>query len=196
MKIYLIRHGKTPGNTQGRYIGTTDEPILAEEEKRLRERFYPQVETVFVSPLLRCRQTAAAIFPGQPVRIVEDLAECDFGMFENKNWQELTDNPLYQAWIDSNGTLPFPEGEDSREFRNRCCRGFERAVSECFREKIETAAIVVHGGTIMSILERYAVPQRDFYDWHTGNGEGYELEVTSSLWTPVRREIHTVSNIV
>ncbi|MBS6196243.1 MAG: histidine phosphatase family protein [Clostridiales bacterium] len=191
MKIYLIRHGKTLGNTQNRYIGTTDEPLLEEEEKRLKEQSYPQPETVFVSPLLRCRQTAAAIFPGYPVRIMEELAECDFGIFENKNWKELTGNPLYQAWIDSNGTLPFPEGEDSHAFRSRCCRGFERAVRECFRENIETAAFVVHGGTIMSIMERYAVPQKDFYNWHTGNGEGYELELNPSLWTPARREIHS-----
>lgn len=65
MKIYLIRHGKTMGNTRGRYIGRTDEPLLEEEQKKLKESSYPQVETVFVSPMLRCRQTAAAIFPDQ-----------------------------------------------------------------------------------------------------------------------------------
>lgn len=190
MKIYLIRHGETMGNTQGRYIGTTDEPLLDTEKEKLEKKSYPQPQTVFVSPLLRCRQTAAAIFPKKAVRILEDLRECDFGTFENKNWQELTNDPDYQAWIDSNGTLPFPEGEDSQSFRARCCRGFERAVAECFRENIESAAFVVHGGTIMSIMERYAVPQRDFYDWHVKNAEGYLLEVEPSLWTPSRREIY------
>ena len=28
LKLYMIRHGMTYGNTQGRYIGTTDEPLL------------------------------------------------------------------------------------------------------------------------------------------------------------------------
>lgn len=48
-------------------------------------------------------------FPGEPVHIIEELAECDFGEFENKNYKELEGNPHYQEWIDSNGTLPFRE---------------------------------------------------------------------------------------
>lgn len=190
MEIYLIRHGQTMGNSQGRYIGITDEPLLDEERIKLEKRSYPRADAVFVSPMLRCRQTAAAIYPDQAVRIIEELAECDFGSFENKNWKEMTDDPEYQAWIDSNGTLPFPGGEDQMHFRKCCCRGFEKAIAECFRKKIESAAFVVHGGTIMSILERYAVPEKDFYDWHVGNGEGYQIEILPSLWTSARREIH------
>ncbi len=196
MKVYLIRHGKTMGNSQGRYIGITDEPLLDNERIKLEQRSYPEAKAVFVSPLLRCRQTAAAIYPDHPVRIMEDMAECDFGSFENKNWKEMKDDPEYQAWIDSDGTLPFPGGEDPMEFRKRCCRGFERAVAGCLREKIESAAFVVHGGTIMSILEQYAVPQKGFYDWHVENGEGYRMEIISSLWTPSRREIHDVQPLL
>ena len=44
----------------------------------------------------------------------------------------------------------------------------------------------------MSILEEYAVPQKGFYDWHVENGEGYEMNLISSLWTSSRREIHDV----
>lgn len=190
MEIYLIRHGQTMGNREGRYIGVTDEPLLEEERKKLERRSYPRADAVFVSPMLRCRQTAAAIYPNQAVRIIEELAECDFGSFENKNWQEMTNDPEYQAWIDSNGTLPFPGGEDQAHFRRRCCRGFEKSVAECFRKNIDRAAFVVHGGTIMSILECYAVPERNFYDWHVGNGEGYAIEILPSLWMPARREIH------
>ena len=131
-----------------RYIGTTDEPLTKEAQEKLGEKNAPGVEAVFVSPLLRCRQTAEALFPGQPMRILEELAECDFGKFENKNWQELTKDPDYQAWIDSNGTLPFPGGEDSVRFRERCCRGFEKGVAACFQKKVENAAFVAHEGTI------------------------------------------------
>ena len=192
MKIYLIRHGKTMGNTQGRYIGTTDEPLLEDERKRLEQKSYPQAQAIFVSPLLRCRQTAEAIFQGHPVHIMEELAECDFGSFENKNWMDMKEDPKYQEWIDSNGTLPFPNGEDPMEFRKRCCRGFEKAVAGCLRRNVGSAAFVVHGGTIMSILEEYAVPQKGFYDWHVENGEGYEMNLIASLWTSSRREIHDI----
>ena len=35
----------------------------------------------------------------------------------------------------------------------------------------ETAVFVVHGGTIMSIMEAYAVPHRDYFDYHIGTGQ-------------------------
>lgn len=195
MEIFLIRHGKTMGNLYHRYIGTTDEPVLEEEMEKLKSRNWPDAEAVFESPLLRCRQTAEIICPGRPVRIIDEFSECNFGSFENKNWQELKDNTEYQAWIDSNGTLPFPGGEDPQEFRKRCCRGFEKVVAECMRRKISRALLVVHGGTIMSIMERYVVSEKSFYDWHVKNGEGYLVIVEPSLWTPARREIVTVHSV-
>lgn len=184
MILYLIRHGKTMGNSQGRYIGVTDEPLLEEERKRLERGTYPRVEAVFVSPMVRCAQTAAAIYPDCPVRVIEELAECDFGSFENKNWREMEGDPEYQAWIDSGGRMAFPGGEDPLEFRKRCQRGFEQAVESCFHEKIRIAALVVHGGTIMSILEKYGVPRKDFYDWHVKNGEGYRMELADDPGAP------------
>ena len=36
MRIYLIRHGKTPGNQLNRYIGITDEPVLEEDQEQLK----------------------------------------------------------------------------------------------------------------------------------------------------------------
>ena len=83
MKIYLIRHGKTPGNQLQRYIGITDEPVLEEDQERLKTQNYPNAEKLFVSPLLRCRQTAACIYPRQEQQVIQNLRECDFGRFEN-----------------------------------------------------------------------------------------------------------------
>ena len=37
MRIYLIRHGKTPGNQLNRYIGITDEPVLEEDQEQLKK---------------------------------------------------------------------------------------------------------------------------------------------------------------
>ena len=124
MRIYLIRHGKTPGNQLNRYIGITDEPVLEEDQEQLKKQNYPKAERLFVSPLLRCRQTAACIYPGQEQQVIQNLRECDFGRFENKNWKEMTGDAEYQAWVDSNATLPFPGGEDPQKFRDRACQGF------------------------------------------------------------------------
>ena len=57
-------------------------------------------------------------FPGAEQVVCEQMRECDFGLFEGKNYQELTGNPKYQSWIDSGGTKAFPGGEDPMEFGN------------------------------------------------------------------------------
>ena len=64
------------------------------------------------------------------------LAECDFGEFENKNYKELSDNPHYQEWIDSNGTLPFPGGESKEECADRNLKGFDEVLKACRDEGI------------------------------------------------------------
>lgn len=189
LKIWLIRHGMTEGNRHQRYIGVTDEALCPEGIEMLKNLSYPAVQTVFVSPLRRCRETAEILFSGQKVRIIDQLAECDFGEFENKNYKELSGDPRYQAWIDSNGIMAFPGGESKEECAARNIEGFQRAVTACIRENIEEAAMVVHGGTIMNIMERYAVPKKEFYEWHLGNGCGYLVELDPVLWKKDRRRL-------
>ena len=202
MEIRLIRHFATEGNLEKRYIGVTDEEIKAEcvlehtlkKEENGREEWKP--ELVIVSPLRRCRQTAEILFPGEPVHIIEELAECDFGEFENKNYKELEGNPHYQEWIDSNGTLPFPGGESREGFKSRNLRGFDRVVSGCIRSHVAEAALVIHGGTIMNIMEEYADIQKPFYEWHVRNGGGHEVELDENLWKNGRKQLRVNSAIM
>ena len=123
-ELILIRHGKTAGNLLGRYIGSrTDEPLCDEGRKGLAGKQLPEVERLYVSPMKRCVETAEILWPGfdrKKMQKVMDLRECDFGDFENKNYKELSGNGDYQAWIDSNGTLPFPNGESMDAFKSRC----------------------------------------------------------------------------
>ena len=39
----------------------------------------------------------------------------------------MKNDSYYQKWIDSNGTLPFPEGESQQEYIKRCQRGLHAA---------------------------------------------------------------------
>ena len=181
MKFILIRHGLTKANKERRYAGRTDYPLLPEGRKILSERDYSglsDVQAVFASPLLRCTETADMIFPGHEKIIVQDLIECDFGRFEDKNYIEMADDPEYQAWVDSGGTAPFPGGEDVEEFKDRCALGMRQVIDICARKGIEKAGVVIHGGVIMSIMERLCTTKRSYYEWHPENGCGYIAEVT------------------
>ncbi len=108
MRIWLIRHFRTQGNLERRYIGGTDEPILPGQTGNI----LCCPEKIITSPMLRCRQTARLLFQKEPDLICENFREKDFGRFEGKNYEELKDDPGYQRWLDSNGTIPFPEGEE------------------------------------------------------------------------------------
>lgn len=171
MKIYLIRHGKTAGNLEKRYIGITDEPLCNEGISELKNRNYPDCELVISSPMRRCIETAKIIYPGKKTVICGDLSECDFGEFEGKNYLELAENAGYQKWIDSGGVLPFPNGESPEGFKERSVRGFEKML-EKFADK-SSAAFVVHGGTVMAITEHCL--GCGFFDNQIKNGDFIEF---------------------
>ena len=115
MRIWLIRHFRTQGNLERRYIGRTDEPILPGQTGNI----LCCPEKIITSPMLRCKQTARLLFQKEPDLICENFREKDFGRFEGKNYEELKDDPGYQRWLDSNGTIPFPEGEGQEAFLER-----------------------------------------------------------------------------
>ncbi len=186
-------------------MGCTDEALLDDASKKLREQALPFLpDLIFSSPLLRCVQTAelllhpAASFfvevvspflsgsvkekdgtsrQAVPVFIKEELKETDFGDFEYKNYEELKEEPAYQAWIDSGGQTAFPGGESPAEFRDRAVAAFNACLEEAKKLQAERVVIVTHGGVIMAVMERYGTPKADFYDWQVKNGEGYLLNL-------------------
>ena len=179
MTWILIRHGQTQGNREHRYIGCrTDEPLCEEGIAALQGRVYPPVSKVFVSPMKRCLETAALLYPGVAVEVVNDLRECDFGDWENKNYTELNGHADYQAWIDSGGELPFPNGESQAQFAARCVAAFEG-----IREQEVDCALIAHGGTLMAIMEHCARPRGAYYDFQVSNGCGFLLRDDGSYET-------------
>ena len=173
MSIILIRHGKTQGNLEGRYIGSrTDEPLCPQGIGELKLRAYPPVVRVFASPLRRCLESAAVIYPGIAPVIVDGFRECDFGAFEGKNYAELNGRSDYQAWIDSGGELPFPGGESRTAMCARCVQAFSALG---LWDLPGDTAIVAHGGTIMALMSEFALPRKGYFDYQPGNGAGYVL---------------------
>ena len=171
MTILLIRHGLTAGNLEKRYIGRTDEPLCPAGINELQQCSFPRCDLLVSSPMRRCVQTAEILFPEQEIRVCDAFRECDFGDFEGRNHAELNGSPGYQAWIDSGGTMPFPNGESPADFRARCCDGFRQTANKFYDAK--SIALIVHGGTIMAILSQFAIPHRDYYDWMTANAHGW-----------------------
>lgn len=196
--LVLIRHGATKSNREHRYLGKTDEPLSQEGERELSEyrklQCYPDVDCLFVSPMRRCIQTAEILYAEKPTFPIAEWTEMDFGVFEGRNYIELRDDRRYQAWIDSNGTLSFPEGESRESFLLRCEKGFIRMQKKVAQiaetEEIGTLGLVVHGGTIMALLSRYY--GGEYFDYQATNGKGYICTVSNWNQLPKITELRKI----
>ena len=179
--VYLIRHGRTPGNAEKRYIGKrTDEELSdtgVELAKEMRDKIHLLVRerpSRFVSsPMKRAVQTANILFDCPELTTIDELMEMDFGYFEGKNYQELNGDKLYQEWIDSNGEMDIPGSEGMEAFFRRSNEGLEKALGD--RKKDEVIGIICHGGNIMAIMSSFA--GENYYYYMTDNLLGYCLEL-------------------
>lgn len=162
---------------------------------------YRVTPRVYSSSLKRCVESANILFPESKVNTVYDFREIDFGDYEGLTYEDLKEDPYYNSWIESGGVLPFPAGECMDDFRNRSYAAFETILEELekefekeFEKKIEkkvvkefikaecnsdftckdtAVALVVHGGTIMSIMSK--LTNRNYFDFQVSNGNGYTV---------------------
>lgn len=119
--IYLLRHGQTEFNTEGRYQGQMDSPLtdLGRWQARacgalLAAHVGPA--SIWTSPLPRAEATArlmAQILPGVEVRLDPRLREVSFGV-----WEGLTRAEIGAGWPNIRKQYPrhqwklhAPEGE-------------------------------------------------------------------------------------
>ena len=108
MKLIFIRHGKTAGNLERRYIGRTDEPLCDEGIAEILGKEYPDADIVVASPMKRCVQTAELIYPHKEIKLMPSLRETDFGDFEGLNYEQLCNDISYRSWICLLYTSPSP----------------------------------------------------------------------------------------
>lgn len=182
MTVELIRHGSTALQSRGCYQGRrTDVPLSPEGIAALCPAELPP-ERVYTTGLRRTAETAALLFPGAERIAVPALEEMDFGRFEGKNFEELSDDPDYRAWVEGGCLGRCPGGESKEEFCRRVCCAFSDLLDGAREERV---VIVAHSGTLMAALERYALPRRDYFSWHVPCGAGYLLD--ASAWRGTRR---------
>ena len=202
MRVVFIRHLKTPGNEKRQYIGRTDEDLSEQAVEEFYQRqeksigaLYPPVQYIISSPLKRCIQTAKLIYPGQEISVEPMLRECDFGEYERKTYEKLKNEPEYIRWMESGGMTAFPGGEEQTSFRRRCVDGVKRWIARLLEDGADSAAFVVHGGTIMAVLSELAEDKHEFYHWQVENGGGYVAEVSGEEWRNSRKVLRVTQRI-
>ena len=184
--IHFIRHGAIDETLGGKYIGTTDVPLSDKGKMALRkldfECQYPGGKALFTSPLKRCTQTAAVLYPDLKPLVIANLSECNFGEWEGKTADELKDDEDFQKWLAGDNSVKPPRGESNADFVRRICRMFESIVEGLMKTGTTESIIVTHGGVIMTLLAVYGLPQAKPFEWTMENGCGYSLRITPMLW--------------
>ena len=188
MRLLMMRHGSTAGNATHRYVGRqTNEPMSEEGRAAcLRAGIRPSVDVVYVSPLLRARQTAQLCFPCARICPVLGLEEYDFGIFEGKNHRDMEHDQAYRAWVDGGCVGRCPGGESRAEFVARSNAALASLLLSAAARDEHEVTVVAHGGTIMAAFSTFAHDARgtvmpgtdDYFAWQVRTCEGYVATVS------------------
>ncbi|MCW5942715.1 MAG: histidine phosphatase family protein [Fimbriimonadaceae bacterium] len=156
MRVYLVRHGQTSWNVEGRAQGHTDVPLDAEGERQIAtlESAFSRssVETVCCSDLRRARQTADPILRATRASIDYDarLRERAFGDWEGLEFAEI--RRLAAEAQGETGSLfdvrP-PGGESMRDIWERIA-----PVANDLFASTRTTLVVSHGMATAMLLAR------------------------------------------
>ena len=155
--IYLIRHGLTNYNIEGKFQGISDislNDIGQHQAKQLSTYFQDiDIDEIFISNLKRTYETAKyfANDKGIEPNIVEGLREMNGGYFEGKTDEELLKVYSEQVHNLRNDLPKFmpPNGESSREAYNRISSTILDIVTNSESTNI---AIVSHGLVLILFL--------------------------------------------
>ncbi|MDD5727427.1 MAG: histidine phosphatase family protein [Victivallales bacterium] len=156
-KLILVRHGAVECKYDGCYLGTTDAPLSSEGRKQVAAlgKYLDNIicECIFASPLLRVRQTLAAVLPPEKlvdVEYREELKEIDFGDWEGKTFTEISGQYLEEvnAWAAGSDRFSFPNGGSPKKFYD----GIEVFKQELLELPGSIFMIFTHGGVISALI--------------------------------------------
>ncbi len=163
--VYLIRHGETSNNKEGRCNGCrTDQPLSprGEEQAAAHATYFgaPPVEALHVSHLTRARQTAAIAFRRDmdALCVEPDLHEVDLGLWDGMRYGDVAAQ-YPEIWYNNTyrtSLTVFPEGESAVGAAERIWQAFLRIVRAHRGERI---AIVAHEMILVLLTQR-------IFGWH------------------------------
>lgn len=159
-KLILVRHGQTDFNAQRRYQGQTDNPLnvvgMAQAATLRRRLAEMKLDAVYVSDLLRARQTAEIALQGHPANLnptfLPTLREAGGGKFEGLTWEEMNERypEAVKLWVEDKIRYGPPEGENVAQVVARVQQALAQIIAEQSGDE-RSVLIVAHGG-ILGIL--------------------------------------------
>lgn len=158
IKIFLIRHGQTLWNEEGRYQGDKDMGLTSTgiRQAKLAARYLSKVNLcgIYSSPLKRAADTAAVIGKSKKLKVAvkENLKEINFGKWEGMKFDEISKkfHDDYHNWLKDPYNNSPTGGESFKNVQQRAVNVINNIISG--NEDRRSVAVVTHGGIIVSLL--------------------------------------------
>lgn len=175
MRLYIIRHGETQWNVEGRLQGQTDTE-LNENGIRLAKITAEGMKEIpfdlgISSPLSRARKTAEIVLEGRnvPIQTDERLKELSFGSWEglgcHKNNYEIPSEHFDDFYLKPMEFVPGEGGETIPQLCQRTREFFEELIRNPeYQDK--TILIASHGCAVRALLNNVYENKEDFWRGH------------------------------
>ena len=174
MRIYIVRHGETKSNEQGRLQGWSNDSLnemgvrLAEETGKAMKGM--QFDAVFSSSLIRAKTTAEIIMReagiDTEIQIDDRVKEINMGDFEGKRFKpgecEVDPAMVKKFFIDPISAPAFPNGESVIDVMTRT----QEFLKEIATKDYESVLISTHGCALRCMLNFLYENPADFWRGH------------------------------
>jgi probable phosphoglycerate mutase len=148
-RIFLIRHGETNWNKEGRFQGQIDIP-LNENGKDQAKKTFEYLKNIsfnkaFSSSMHRPYETAQIILQNNKdlkIEKIDSLVEISHGLWEGKLESEIREKwpLLLKNWHDKPQEVIMPEGESIKDVSERSIKAFEKI---CLSQKDNDLSLLV-----------------------------------------------------
>ena len=188
-RIFLVRHGETSWNREGRFQGQIDVPLndigLRQADAVADALKDVAFDRIISSGLSRALRTALPLASrmrlGMGVETDDDLREIGHGLWEGCTAAEV--EAMYPGalalWHTRPETVVMPEGESLADVQNRAWPALLRIAEE----KGETIAVFTHDAVLKVLLMKALdCPLSCFWRFQLANGSITLLELGDKGW--------------
>ena len=156
--IFLVRHGETDWNREGRIMGTLPVPLNERGDEQARGvaqalTRYP-IAALFSSPVARAVQTADRVAErlGLPITEEAGLTELAMGGWEGRYWNELESDQSRRSLYSHPLEARAPGGETLAEVQKRAVAAIENALAI---QNHRPSVFVTHADVVRTVVAHY-----------------------------------------
>ena len=199
-RIFLVRHGETNWNKEGRFQGQIDIPLNENGKNQARKTFEYlkniSLNKAFSSSMHRPYETAQIILQNKKdlkIEKIDSLVEISHGLWEGKLESEIREEwpILLKNWHDKPEEVIMPEGESIKDVSERSVEAFKNI---CSSQKDNDLTLVVAHDAVNKTLICNILGINYSNIWMIKQGNG-GITVIDLFKDPSKRPVISALNI-